>query len=159
MQSYNNHNTKRCEKLEGLSPPAFKSGGATAPPAPPSPTPLSLHSEKEGNLYQLLTAWSGDCAAIKSWIEEGKYEIVNELITLMGHKILRQLLACIKCCVPSWYAVIIVDKATDVACREQMNLSDRYVDNDYTISEDSIGLFYLPNTSGTPGADRYASAL
>ena len=31
---------RRCEKLEGLSPPAFKSGGATAPPAPPSPTPL-----------------------------------------------------------------------------------------------------------------------
>ena len=34
---------------------------------------LRGHSEKEGNLYQLLTAWSGDCAAIKSWIEEGKY--------------------------------------------------------------------------------------
>ena len=33
---------RRCEKLEGLSPPAFKSGGATAPPAPPSPTPLTF---------------------------------------------------------------------------------------------------------------------
>ena len=86
---------------------------------------LRGHSEKEGNLYQLLTAWSGDCAAIKSSIEEGKYmthEIVNTLITLMGHKILRQVLARIKC-VPSWYAVI-VDEATDVACKEQMNLSD-----------------------------------
>ena len=31
---------RRCEKLEGLSLPASKSGGATAPPAPPSPTPL-----------------------------------------------------------------------------------------------------------------------
>ena len=89
--------------------------------------------------------------AIKSWIEDGKYmshEIVNELITLMEHKIVRQLLARIKCCVPSWYAVI-VDEAIDVACREQMNLSIRYVDNDYTISEDSIGLFYLPNTSAS----------
>ena len=100
---------------------------------------LRGHSEKEGNLYQLLTAWSGDCAAIKSSIDEGKYmshEIVNKLITLMGHKILRQLLARIKC-VPSWYAVI-VDEATGVACKEQMNLSIRYVDNDYTISEDSF---------------------
>ena len=112
---------------------------------------LRGHSEEEGNLYQLLTAWSGDCTAIKSWIEERKYmshEIVNELITLMGHNILRQLLVRIKCCVPSWYAVI-VDEATDVACREQMNLSIRYVDDDYTISEDSVGLFHLPNTSAS----------
>ena len=34
-----------CEKLEGLSPPAFKSGGATASPAPPSPTPLYLDAD------------------------------------------------------------------------------------------------------------------
>ena len=109
---------------------------------------LRGHSEKEGNLHQLLTAWSGDCAIITSWIEEGKYmshEIINELITLMGHKVLRQLLACIKGNDPSWYA-IIADEATDVACREQFNLTIRYVDNDYTVHEDSIGLVCLPDS-------------
>ena len=126
---------------------------------------LRGHSEEEGNLYQLLTAWSGDCTAIKSWIEERKYmshDIVNELITLMGHNILRQLLVRIKC-VPSWYAVI-VDEATDVACREQMNLSIRYVDDDYTIRNEvpaalpvhclahSLNLCYRP-PSGTEGFD------
>ena len=39
MQSYNNHSTRRCEKLDGLSPPAFKSGGGNCPP---SPTPLNV---------------------------------------------------------------------------------------------------------------------
>ena len=48
---------------------------------------LRGHSEEEGNLYQLLTTWSSDCAGIKSWIEKGKY--MSHLITLMGHGILR----------------------------------------------------------------------
>ena len=38
------HSKLRCEKLEGLSPPAFKSGGATAPPAPPAPPSPDLPS-------------------------------------------------------------------------------------------------------------------
>ena len=70
---------------------------------------LRGHSEEEGNLHQLLTVWSGDRTAMKSWIEEGKYmshEIVNELITLMGHKVLRQLLANIKRSDPCWYSII-----------------------------------------------------
>ena len=33
---------------------------------------LRCHSEKEGNLRQLLT-WLKDNAVIKSWIKEGKY--------------------------------------------------------------------------------------
>ena len=48
---------------------------------------LRGHSEEEGNLYQLLTTLSSDCAGSKSWIEKGKY--MSHLITLMGHDILR----------------------------------------------------------------------
>ena len=48
---------------------------------------LRGHSEEEGNLYQLLTTWSSDCADTKSWIEKGKY--MSHLITLMGHDISR----------------------------------------------------------------------
>lgn len=52
----------------------------------------------------------------------------------------------IKSADPGWCAVI-ADEATDVACREQFNLSIRYVDDDYTTSEDAIGLFCLPDTT------------
>ena len=112
--------------------------------------PLRGHSEEEGNLPQLLVTWSriGDNSALKNWIEEGKFyshEIVNELITLMGQKVLRGILAKIKSCKPCWYSVI-ADEATDVACNEQFNLSIRYVD-DYGIHEDTVGLFALPNTT------------
>ena len=72
--------------------------------------------------------------------------IVNELITSMGLSMLRSLLTNIKKCVPAWYA-IIADEATDVAKREQLNLSIRWVNNDYEVSEGSVGLYCLPNTT------------
>ncbi len=105
-------------------------------------------NEEEGNLPQLLLTLSNDNKDVKNWITEKKYmshDIVNELISLMGQKVLRQILEKIKSNSPYWYSVI-ADEATDVACREQFNLSIRHVNDDYVVSEDSIGLFSLPNT-------------
>jgi len=112
---------------------------------------LRGHTEEEGNLPQLLMTISkiSDDAVVKSWLEEGKFmshEIVNEMITLMGQKVLREILVRIKSCSPAWYS-IIADEATDVAYNEQFNLSVRYVNDDYEIREDSLGLFSLPNTT------------
>ncbi len=109
---------------------------------------LRGHREEEGNLPQLLAMMSSSNSDISSWIKEGKYmshDIVNELISLMGQGVLRQFLAKILKCVPSWYSVI-ADEATDVSFSEQFNLSIRYVDDDYVINKDSIGLFKLPDT-------------
>ena len=47
---------------------------------------------------------------------------------------------------PTWYAVI-ADEATDVVKREQFNLSIRWVNDDYSVSEDPVGLFCLPSTT------------
>ena len=108
---------------------------------------LRGHSEEEENLPHLLALWSGDSAVVKDWIKAWKYmshDIVNELITLMGLNVLRQLLVKIKSCDPFWYA-IIVDEATDVSGKEQCNLSIRHVDDNYVVSEDAIGLYSLPN--------------
>ena len=46
---------------------------------------------------------------------------------------------------PSWYA-IKADEATDVSNNEQFNISIRWVDDEYTISEEPIGLVQLPDT-------------
>ena len=43
--------------------------------------------------------------------------------------------------------MLILDKTANVARREQLNLSIRYVSNDYIIREDSVGLFCLPDTT------------
>ena len=88
-------------------------------------------------------------SSIVSWLQENKYmspEIINEQIAIMGHSVLRTLLCKIKKATPSWYA-IISDEATDVCNREQLNLSLRWVDEEYVVSEDPIGLFVLPNTT------------
>ena len=64
----------------------------------------------------------------------------------MGLSVLRSLLTNIKECSSAWYA-IIADEATNVANREQLNLSIRWVSNDYEVSEDPAGLYCLPNTT------------
>ena len=118
---------------------------------------LRGHSENEGNLPQLLSAWTGNSAILKQWVKEGKYmshDIVNEIVTLMGHNVLRKLLCRMKNQSPEWYS-LIGDEATDINYSEQLNVSIRYVDNDYNVHDDPIGLFVLPNT----GAETITSVV
>lgn len=63
----------------------------------------------------------------------------------MGQEVLGCILISVKSPNPSWYA-IIADEATDVSKNEQFNISIRWVGDEYTISEESIGLVQLPNT-------------
>ena len=69
---------------------------------------------------------------LKQWLCEAKYmshDIVNELLTGMGHKVLPSILSKIKQQNPAWYA-IIGDEATDINNREQLNVSIRYMNDD-----------------------------
>ena len=50
---------------------------------------------------------------------------------------------------------MIGDEATDINYSEQLNVFIRYVDNDYNVHEDPIGLFVLPNT----GAETITSVV
>ena len=61
----------------------------------------------------------------------------------MGQSVLRKILGDIRTSL--WYS-IIADEATDVCHHEQMSLSIRWVDQDYNIHEDTLGLIQLPNT-------------
>ena len=65
---------------------------------------------------------------------------VNDIITLMGHHVLRVLLGRVQAGDPAWFA-IIADEATDVTCTEQLNTSGRYVDQHCEVHEHSVGLF------------------
>ena len=59
------------------------------------------------------------------------HDVVNELIGLMGCKVLRLMLSKTRC-EPNWYS-IITDEATDVVCNEQFNICIWYVDDDYVV--------------------------
>ena len=93
------------------------------------------HTEDEGNLSQLLRLRTKDIS----------HDIVNELINIMGEEVLGYILHSVKSPKPSWYA-IIADETTDVSSNEQFNISIRWVDDEYNISEEPIGLVQLPDT-------------
>ena len=57
------------------------------------------HKESEGNFIQLIELQSNNCPELKQWLLSNHYlshDIVNELITLMGNTLLRQLLTNIR---------------------------------------------------------------
>ena len=119
------------------------------------------HTEVEGNLYQLLKVWANDNSDITHWLSERKYmshDIVTEQITLMGNTLLRSLLQNIKQSSPAWYA-IMGDEASDIANREQLNISIRWVNESYEISEDPVGLFCLTNTTADAICDAIKDIL
>ena len=72
-------------------------------------------------------------------------DIINELINIMGQEVLGRILDSVKSPNPSWFA-IIADEATDLSNNEQFNISIRWVDDEYTISEEPTGLVQLPDT-------------
>ena len=101
----------------------------------------------EGNLYQLLFLQSNDCQGMQAWLHKREYispEIINEIISIMGQSVLREILSEIKSSL--WFSVI-ADEATDICNNEQMSISICYVDAGYDIHEDTIGLIKLPNTT------------
>ena len=111
--------------------------------------PLRGHHEDtenfEGNLNQLLLLQAREDSQMMTWLRRREYispEIVNELM-IMGQTILWQMLAEIKSTL--WYAVI-ADEASDISHNEHMNITVRWVDNNYDIHEDTLGLVQLPDT-------------
>ena len=100
----------------------------------------------EGNLYQLLLLQAKDCPPLGSWLKKRDYispDIINEIITICGQMILRQLLQDI--CAADVFA-LIADEATDISHNEQMCIAIRWVDSSYDIHEAALGLVQLPDT-------------
>ena len=96
---------------------------------------LRGHKETDGNLYQLLALQAADDPFLGIWLKKDEYlspQIINELITLSGDAVLREILAKIHS--STWFAVL-ADEATDVSNQEQLSLSVRWVDRDYVINE------------------------
>ena len=107
------------------------------------------HTELEGNLKQQLLTWSHEIEDLQIWVKENRFtchQTVNELISIMGKNLLRDLLEKIQKASPAWFSVI-ADEATDVCNAEQLVLSIRWVNNKYIVFEDAVGLFRVPNTT------------
>ena len=107
------------------------------------------HTEKEGNLVQLMLLGSQDCAILQSWLTKGDYmshEIVNEQLSIMSLELLRNLLADVR---KSHCFSVIADETRDLSGTEQLSISIRWVDAvDNEVREECIGLVALEKTDG-----------
>ena len=77
---------------------------------------------------------------LRSWLKDGKYlshDINNELIEMMPHVMVRNLLSEIK--EMEWYSMI-ADETHNTSGKEQLTISLRLVDKRYDVHEDLIGL-------------------
>ena len=117
--------------------------------------PLRGHHEDpksfKGNLYQLLLLEAQECPQMKTWLHKKEYtfpEIVNELITIMGQACYNRFWQRFKSTL--WFS-LIADEASDISHNEYINISIRWVDSNYDIHEDTLGLVQLPDTkAATP---------
>ena len=103
------------------------------------------HAGDEGNLPQMLKFREEDTKTITLWLMEERYMshgIINELVNLMGKEVLKTFLDSVLSQTPAWFSVM-AGEATDVNHNEQMNISIRWVDNRYTISEEAVALVEL----------------
>ena len=106
---------------------------------------MRRYKESEGNLMQLLYLQSYGSPQLVRWLNNQQYYSPDiELRTLMGNDILRQLLSNIH--QATWYAVI-ADEIADIASQEQLSLSIHWVNKEYEINEDFIGLVHVPRTT------------
>lgn len=112
--------------------------------------PLRGHHENssafEGSLLQLFLLHSSDCPTLGAWMKKRDYlspEIINEVISICGQTVLRNLLQNIKA---AEHYSLIADEATDISRREQLCVAIRWVDTYFSIREAPLGLFELPNT-------------
>lgn len=104
------------------------------------------HEERQGNLPQLLQCRAEDVPALSAWLSSGKYqshEVVNELMAEMSHQLLRTLLSEVR---EAKYFSLIADETRDASCHEQLSISARWVDKQFDIHEDFIGLMEVEKT-------------
>ena len=70
-------------------------------------------------------------------------EIINEVIMMMGQAVLRDILTEIK---RSYWFALIADEASNLSHNEHLSLSIRWIDGNYGVDEDTLGLIQLPDT-------------
>ena len=98
--------------------------------------------ELNGNLSQLLSLRSQDDLKLVEWLKKktDKYtghDMQNEIIQVMGHQILRQIASNIKA---AGRFSIMVDETPDVSTKEQVVFALRWIDDNWSVHEDLIGL-------------------
>ncbi|XP_033123564.1 zinc finger MYM-type protein 1-like [Anneissia japonica] len=106
-------------------------------------------SDASSNLIQLLTLRADDQPDILQWIHKSACkhtspENQNEMLKLMAHQVLRQILQQIN---SSPFFTVMADGNTDRSNRVKLTLVIRWVNDNFVVSEECLGLYYLSATN------------
>lgn len=102
------------------------------------------HSDDTGNYRELLKLRSDDVENLRSWFGRKRHylshDVQNEMLNLMSQHLLRRLLADVK---KNAFYSVICDEVTDEARQQHLGISVRWVDSEFAVSEDFLGLYAI----------------
>ncbi|XP_015270585.1 PREDICTED: zinc finger MYM-type protein 1-like [Gekko japonicus] len=109
---------------------------------------ICSHDEEESNLKQLLLLRAEDIPQLKSWLNRTNYKwisptIVNEMLEIMAHNVLRTLAREIRKAV---YYSIIIDEITDITTQKQVSFCFRIATEDMFVKEFFFGFYETAET-------------
>ena len=103
-------------------------------------------TDLESNFFQLVKLRSKDDSLLLDWIQKknNKYlshDIQNEIVGIMAHQVLRDIVKD----VGFNFFSLIADEYTDISNQEQLTLCLRWVDDHLEAHEDFLGFYNIPN--------------
>ena len=104
------------------------------------------HDDKESNFHQFLTLRCDDDPDLQKWLHDNKYqspEIINECMGLLSNELLRNFLKDIR---DAQIFAVLADETRDISNKEQLSICIRWVDQDFVIHEDLIGMIHVVHT-------------
>lgn len=110
------------------------------------------HTDADSNLRQLLKLRSHDVPELNAWLERTSYkwishDIVNEMIELMAHAVLRRITQEIRQSNPDGFYTIMLDETSDISIREQVSSCFRFVSaTTFEIHEVFVGFYCTDST-------------
>jgi hypothetical protein len=100
------------------------------------------HEETQGNFVQLLNLRANDIPDLATWLNRRdtwtSNSIQNEILKMLAHSVQRTLAGEIQ---QSPYFGIVADGTTDISGVEQLSITVRYVQHDFTVNDVFIGMY------------------
>ena len=122
---------------------------------------IQSDKEEESNFIQLLKLRSLDDVSLKTWLEKttgDKYtshDIQNEVLTIMSHHVLREIVNDIR---PNFFS-LLGDEYTDISNKEQLAICLRWVTENLDVFEDFLGFYEIPNIKSDTIVDSIKDSL
>lgn len=109
------------------------------------------HTDENSNFIRLLQLRSDDVSELKSWLARSSYkwtshEIINEMMSIMSHEVIRQLATTVR---EAKFYSIIVDETSDISVHEQISICIRYVDQQLQVHEIFFGFYETVSTTAS----------